>query len=135
MGAWGHGSFDNDDAMDWVAELEGAESTQPISDALNAVRDVGDDYLEVTEAAMGLAAAEVVAALFGKPTAKLPDEVTTWVAGQKPPKPGLVKKAQWVVQRVLKDSELKELWVESDDADKWKQETEGLLQRLNSVPA
>jgi hypothetical protein len=135
MGAWGHGSFDNDDAMDWVAGLEGAKGTLPISDALNAVRDVGDDYLEVTEAAMGLAAAEVVAALFGKPAAKLPDQVTAWVAGQKPPKPGLVKSAKWVVQRVLKDSELKEQWVESDDADKWKQETEDLLQRLNTVPA
>src|SRR5687768_5419114 len=108
MGAWGHGSFDNDDAMDWVVELEGAEGTEPIAEAFEAVLDVGDDYLEATEASMGLAAAEVVAALLGKPAAKLPEEVTAWVTGKKPPKAALVKQAQRIVKRVLKDSELKE---------------------------
>src|SRR5262245_57980703 len=111
MGAWAHGSFDNDDALDGVGELEGAEDTEPITQAFDAVLEA-DDYREAPEASMGIAAAEVVAALLGKLAAKLPDEVTSWLVGKKPPKPALVKKAQRVVERILKDSELKELWAE-----------------------
>jgi hypothetical protein len=129
MGAWSHGSFDNDDALDWVGELQDADGIEPISDAFEAVLGV-DDYLEAPEASMGLAAAEVVAALLGKPAAKLPNEVVAWVVGKKPPKPTLVKKAQRVVKRILKDSELKELWAESEDSDKWQQEVQSLLNRL-----
>jgi hypothetical protein len=129
MGAWSHESFENDDARDWVGELEGAEDTEPIVEAFEAVLEA-DDYLEAPEASMGLAAAEVVAALLGRPAAKLPDEVTSWVEGKGPPKPALVKKAQRVVKRILKDSELKDLWAESEDSAKWQQEVEGLLRRL-----
>jgi hypothetical protein len=129
VGAWGYGSFDNDDAMDWVGELEGADGTQLITDALDVVLQA-EDYLESPDAAIGLAAAEVVAALLGRPTANLPPEVASWVAGKKPPRAALVRKAQRAVQRVLENSELKELWAESEDADRWAQEVNGLLQRL-----
>ena len=129
MGAWSHGSFDNDDALDWVGELEEAEGTEPIAEAFDAVLGA-DDYLEAPEASMGIAAAEVVAALLGKPAAKLPDEVASWVVGKEPPKPALVKKAQRVIERILKDSELKDLWADSEDSAKWQQEVEGLLRRL-----
>jgi hypothetical protein len=129
MGAWAHGSFDNDDALDWVGELEAAEDTEPISEAFEAVLEA-DDYLEAPEASMGVAAAEVVAALLEKPAARLPEEVTAWVQGRRRPPAGLVKKAQRVVKHILKDSELKELWAESPDGPLWQQEVEGLLQRL-----
>jgi len=130
MGAWSQGSFDNDDARDWIwGELEDAEGTEPIAKAFAAVLEA-DDYLEAPEASIGLAAAEVVAALLGKPAAKLPDEVASWVAGKRPPESGLVKTAQQVVQRILKVSELKDLWAESSDSAKWQQEVEGLLGRL-----
>ncbi|HXG08753.1 MAG TPA: DUF4259 domain-containing protein [Gemmataceae bacterium] len=132
MGAWGHGSFENDDALDWVGELEGAEDTEPISEAFDAVLEA-EDYLEAPEASRGIAAAEVVAALIGQPAAKLPGEVTSWLVGKKPPKPALVQKAQRVVKRILKNSELKELWAESEDSAKWQQEVEGLLHRLRGA--
>lgn len=129
MGAWSHGSFDNDDALDWVGELQDKNGMEPIVDAFEAVLGA-DDYLEAPEASMGLAAAEVVAALLGKPAEKLPDDVVAWVAGKKPPKPTLVKKAQHAVKRILTDSELKELWAESGDSDKWQEEVQNLLRRL-----
>ncbi len=132
MVAWAHGSFDNEDALDWVSELECAEDTEPISEAFDTVLEA-DDYLEVSEASMGIAAAEVVAALIGKPAVKLPDEVSSWLVGKKAPKPVLVKKARLVVKRILKDSELKELWAESEDLAKWQREVEGLLHRLSGA--
>jgi hypothetical protein len=134
MGAWAHGSFDNDDAMDWVGELEELDDTEPIDWAFEEVLEA-DDYLEAPEASIGLAAAEVVAAMIGKPASELPGEVASWVAGKEPPETALVKKAQQVVRRVLEGSELKELWDESEDSAKWQQEVEGLLHRLSEVPA
>lgn len=134
MGAWSHRSFDNDDALDWAGELVGTEGTELIAEALEAVLEV-DDYLEAPDASMGLAAAEVVAALLGKPAAELPEEVTSWVLNKKPPTAVLVKKAQRAVRRILKDSELKDLWAESEDSAKWQQEVEGLLQRLSEAAA
>jgi hypothetical protein len=49
MGAWGHGSFANDSAMDWLGELrEGDPSLVHV--ALTAVAEAADDaYLEVDE--------------------------------------------------------------------------------------
>lgn len=77
MGAWAHESFENDDAMDWVGDLLKSDGTGSIAVALDQVLAVGDDYLEAPDASMGLAAAQVVAALMGKPAAKLPEEVTS----------------------------------------------------------
>ncbi len=134
MGAWAHGSFENDDALDWVGDLEGAEDAEPIAEAFGAVLEAEDD-IEAPEASAALAAAEVVAALLGCPMAELPDEVTAWVAGRRPPKPGLVKKAERVVRRILKGSELKELWAESENSAKWQAAVEDLLVRLAPKPA
>jgi hypothetical protein len=134
MGAWGHGSFDNDDALDWVGELSQAEDTKHIAETFETVLE-SDDYLEAPDASTGLAAAKVVAALLGHPAPGLPEEVTTWLAGKKPPSTGLVKKARLVVERILNDSELKDLWAESEDSSGWQREVEELLKRLNKAPA
>lgn len=135
MGAWAHGSFGNDDALDWVGELEGAEGVEPIAEAFEAVLAAGDDYLKAPEASAALAAAEVVAALLGRPAAELPDEVAAWVVGKKSPAAGLVKKAERAVRRILEASELKDLWADSGDSAKWQADVEGLLRRVAPKPA
>jgi hypothetical protein len=131
MGTWAHRSFDNDDAMDFADELCGAEIVEPIVIALRAVIRVGDDYLEAPKAVKGLAAAEVMAALLGKPAAKLPEEVIQWVKNRKAPDEELARKARQVVTRILRDSELKDLWGESADLGLlWQEDAENLLRRL-----
>ena len=78
MGAFGPGSFENDDALDFAAELE-ASGADALTEVLE--RAVGADG--VRDAGLGaaaLAAAEVVAALAGRPSRELPDEVKLWVA-------------------------------------------------------
>ncbi len=133
MGTRGYRSFENDDALDWVGELVEAEDTGPISEALDAVLEA--DYVEAPEASIGLAAAEVVAAMMGNPAEDLPDEVQSWIVGKEPPEPALVEKAQTAVERILEDSELKELWEDPEDEEsaKWREEVEGLLRRLGSA--
>lgn len=129
MGAWGAGSFDNDDALDWCAELE-AEGLPAAGGALRAAKELADDYLEAPESSMALAAAEVVAALRGRPAADLPEHVAAWVAAH-PDDPGddLVRLAREAVDAVAAGSELAELWGEVDDAE-WRAAVADLRSRL-----
>ena len=72
MGAWGVGHFDNDDAGDWVWELEDTGTASPVTAAFAAV-EAEANYLEAPDACIALAAAEVVAAWAGNPAAETPD--------------------------------------------------------------
>ncbi len=74
MGAWGVGSFDNDDAVDWL-EGFGADGAATLQQALEAVADLDpQDYLEAPEAVHALAAAEIVAAARYGDMSRLPSE-------------------------------------------------------------
>ena len=131
MGAWGHNTFDNDDASDWVYELEESSDLTAITDALNAVTDDAEDYIEAPECSNALAAAEVVAALNGNPSPDLPDTVREWIAGKLAPESSLNAKAHRAVDVVLTDSELKELWEENaEDYPKWVACLNGIKARI-----
>ena len=93
MGAWSHGSFANDDALDWVAALS-TSGSDAIVQALATIPEHDDEYLEAPAACAAVAAAEVVAAQAGLPAAKLPAKVSAWVAGQPRPSPELIALAQ-----------------------------------------
>jgi hypothetical protein len=68
MGAWDAGSFDNDDAADWLADFCDGPDGERITGALSTVAEMdAGEYLEAPECSVGLAAAEVVAALKGVP--------------------------------------------------------------------
>lgn len=131
MGAWGIGNFDNDDASDWVWELEDAASLAPVQAAFAAVI-AADQYLESPDASIGLAAAEVVAASCGNPPADLPESVSQVVAKLEAPAGNeLVARARTVVEKIGANSELRELWEETDEFEKWQDNLAGLLRRLN----
>ena len=89
--------------------------------------------MEIPQASMAIAAAEVVAALLARPGEKYPEEVSDWIAGQKRPGAALVKKAQRAVKRILKgNSELVAVWKESKLEADWRARVEDLLARLSS---
>ena len=130
MGAWGVGHFENDDAGDWVWELEDARSLEPVVEAIAAV-EAATDYLEAPDATIALAAAETIAAALGKPAPDLPDSVAAVVAVlPHPPDPDLVSRARAAVERIAADSELRELWEETEDFAAWQSKVADLIQRL-----
>jgi hypothetical protein len=136
MGAWGHKSFENDDALDWVADLEKSTETNVIIEALNTVTDDAKDYLEAPECSIAIAAAEVVAALVGHGAASLPERVNEWLRGKPKPDPSLIAKARRAIVAVLADSELKELWEENiEDFQRWTAVLDDLNSRLSSLVA
>ncbi len=121
MGAWGPGSFENDDALDWVYELEKARNFQILADAFQTVLDLKDDYLEAPESCIAICAAEVTAGLLGNPADELPEEVVEWMDGRPGPSEALVKLANNALNVILKNSELKDLWEETDYYDEWRE--------------
>jgi len=129
MGASGIGNFENDDASDWIYELEESSGFELLKATLQEVLDTAEE-LESPICCQALAAAEVVAALGGLP-GELPEEVVEWIKKADRPKDDQLKKlATQAVQRIALSSELKELWEESGDVESWMEQVQELLKRL-----
>ncbi|HXE58831.1 MAG TPA: DUF4259 domain-containing protein [Gemmatimonadales bacterium] len=130
MGTWGPGTFENDEASDWVYELEEAEDTTLLREALEVVAEP-EGYIEAQDAAIALAAAEVVAALAGHPAPDLPEEVEAWVAShRRAPVRELVSLSIRAVDQILADSELNDQWAETADHVLWVDRVQELRSRL-----
>lgn len=129
MGTWGHGSFHNDDAADWLYELD--EGGLDVVDAALQAATLGG-FLTAPEGCTALAAAEVVAAMRGRPAADLPEALHAWLRQRRaPPSAGLVARAQKAVAAVLADSELADLWRESGRFEAWDAVVRDLAARLH----
>lgn len=129
MGAWKAGSFDNDDALDWVNDFADEPSREFIEITLKAVIE-SDEYLESPESSMAIAAAEVVAALQDAPHPTLPDELQEVLSSDEiTVDRNLVDLALNAIERVKTNSELKELW-EEGDASEWLSAIASLEKRL-----
>ena len=134
MGAWGHDTFDNDTACDWAYELEGCDDLSVIRETLNRVIECGDEYLDSDEASQALAACDAIARLRGNFGVRNPytETVDTWVAAHADLKTdGLLPLAHKVIDRIVgEDSELLELWKDSDSLSEWQASIEDLRSRL-----
>lgn len=121
MGAWGSGNFENDDASDWLGDFCDDPDKQLLSDALSTVAEMdADKYLEAPDCSVALAASEVVAALKGVTNPNMPDEVKECVSKLKTKAdPSMISLALRAVERIKTNSELKELWDESENPDEW----------------
>jgi hypothetical protein len=66
MSIWGAQAPENDDASDWLSEFEDKPDIVQINEAFDGVLGAGPNaYLEITEGAVAVAAATVVARLCG----------------------------------------------------------------------
>ena len=131
MGAWGTNNFENDDALDWIGDFCDEPNQDALSNAFASVSEIGDDYLEAPESSMALAAAEIVAALKNSPSSDLPEDAKTCIdtldfkASDE-----LISEALKAIKRVKSDSELKELWEETEDFPEWNGIVDNLIMRL-----
>jgi hypothetical protein len=94
-----------------------------------------DGYLDAVVGVTAIAAGETVAALLGRPAAKLPEKVTSWVAiNLSPDARRLAPLAIAAIDDVLgDDSELRELWEENEDeSPAWIQAVTELRNRVSS---
>ena len=135
MGTWSHESFGNDTANDWAYELEDATDFVVIEAALQVALDEGDEYLDADLAMEAIAAVEVIAKRLGEGTQSdvYTEKVDQWLETiSEQPSDDLLSLAKRVLERIVADdSELKELWLESDEYELWLGNIQQLKDALN----
>ncbi|GAA1388275.1 hypothetical protein GCM10009639_14560 [Kitasatospora putterlickiae] len=137
MGTWDIGHFDNDTAADFSGTLDEAaleEREGLVRRVLSVAADTGaEDYLDCDEAVEAVAAAALVAAQCpgGEPvtTSYGPDEpLPTFAADLRP-------LAVEALDRVVADeSELAELWDETEESEAWRRGIKDLRAVLAPEP-
>ncbi len=128
MPGWGTGSFENDEAQNWLKQMK-ALSLNDLQQIFSGVDPVA--YLEAPAASIVIAAAEVVAALKGAPPPRLPNEIVEWISQAHPASSELREVACQTVHHVRIHSELKDLWLEADGLNEWSASLRDLEQRLS----
>lgn len=130
MGTWDLTSFGNDTANDWAYDLEETSDLSLLERTLQAVFDEGDS-LEMSIAEEGIAAAEVLARLQGRPGQQdaYTEKVDAWVkANPLKPSPQLLELALRALKRI--QTEPSELLDELADDAEWIANLEDLKRRL-----
>jgi hypothetical protein len=130
MGTWGYLPFENDDALDWLDELEagGAKVVRA------ALAKVDDGYVEAPEGSIAIAAADVIAACQGNASGGLPENVADWVTahGAELTAEDAELALEAVGRVVGEESELAELWDDADEPE-WRESLEDLSERLRAA--
>jgi hypothetical protein len=118
MGAWSSGPFDNDDAADFLMELENAPSWDTVRAIFDAVL-AHDDYVELPDGARAYAAAALVTVATGKSDISAQDIYMTLDAMGPPPE-GIVAVAKRALRQITRgDSEIRELYLDSGSYTEW----------------
>lgn len=129
MGAWGAGGFENDDALDWAADISSPVDIETFFSGLPLNDESPPPEADV--ACQIVAAAEAVAALMGRPGPDFPDDLAKRLDDAEA-SPELIEQAKHVLSAMLGGSELQELWADSDDGgEEWNVAITGLIDRLN----
>ncbi len=133
MGAWGIGTFENDDAVEWLDELQASADHAVLQSAFEGTEN-GDEYLEAPQGIHILCAGEIIAALQGQSASDLPEEARDWVQEHKSlDVSSLIPIAIRKIDQVLDTgSELRELWQENEaDFPAWSESVSSLQARLS----
>ncbi|WP_432013564.1 DUF4259 domain-containing protein [Streptomyces cucumeris] len=135
MGTWGTGPFDSDLAADFVDELERL-TRQQVIDVL------GRAFQRVTESGEGVDGGDGTEAIAAGAlvASTLPDSPVVIDPDDSPREPlpklpaSLHVSARLALDRVLQDgSEMATGWVNSADAEQWRQEVQQILHTLETL--
>ena len=132
MAAWGTKTFEEDTANDWILELTSSEEPRDfLIDSLST--DPG--YIEADQGSCILAASETLIALLDEPRTGIPGELVDWVGDNEcEDVSDLPEVALAAINKVIGDeSELFEIWSESEDFDEWQENVEQMREVLQSL--
>ena len=130
MGTWDYYNFDNDAAADFAEEFLENPNEAVLYEALATAAEE-EGHLEAGAASEALAAAEIVAAILGRPAADIPPGLLPAVAHlDAGDSEDLRELAEAAVTVVLGKSELQEEWAGRSDYANWQSLQQDLLARL-----
>jgi methyl-accepting chemotaxis protein len=137
MGAWGLLNFENDTALDFVSEIEensnGIGRIRSAIDIINTTTE--DSYLDSDLCIEALAAIEYIAAAKDQMAEDFPENAEEWLQPNKASLLGLrniIAQSKQAIDRIKHNSELKELWEETEDFEKWNKVLDDLNTRISS---
>ncbi|MEO5932191.1 MAG: DUF4259 domain-containing protein [Duganella sp.] len=136
MGTWAVDAFGNDYAQDWAEDLAQTSNLEAVENTLDVALEDPGRMLEAPFAAEALVAIEVLARLQGKGGERSDDSaaVDDWVDARKAKaraRADLADKARRAIERILSEqSELRELWAESEHYADWRASVEALRGRI-----
>ncbi|MGA2356541.1 MAG: DUF4259 domain-containing protein [Terriglobales bacterium] len=128
MPGWGTGSFENEDAQNFLAQLNSLEI-----DALSPIlaRAADHDYLDAPASTVVIVVAEIVAAAKGNPPQTVPNQIVEWIAKiEGSPSSQISELARSAVEKIRTNSELKDLWLEAEGLNEWSAALRDLENRL-----
>jgi hypothetical protein len=135
MPGWGSGSFENEDAQNFLGRLNllGIDDLREI-----LTRAADQEYVSAPESGAVVAAAEVVAALVARAkdetaSSATPVHIFEWIrknADVVPP--DLSDLARAAVKNVRLNSELKDMWLQADGLNEWSAALRDLEARLST---
>lgn len=135
MSNWGINNFENESATSFMADLD-TNGYGLLEVALNRILEEDSDP-SIIECEEALVAAEIIAAVAGKPLLELPEEAELWISECLPKGSSesedvvaLCEKAADVIDLIVTDSELKALWEEHEGFDDWFEMQVALQNRL-----
>lgn len=135
MGAWGHLNFENDTALDLVYEIEekGADRIKNAIEAINSREE--DSFLDSDLCSEALAAIEYIAAAKDKASEDFPEDAEDWLTPANKENllaiRNLIPKSKDAIDRIQNNSELKDLWEETEDFNNWTKVLEDLATRIS----
>ena len=128
MPGWGAGSFENDEAQNFLSVLH-SKQPEDLKQILSGADQV--EYLEAPESSVVIAAAEVVAIAKGSPPQTVPPQIAEWIGKiEGAPSAEMNELARRAVNKVRLTSELKDLWHEAEGLNEWSAALSDLEQRL-----
>jgi len=135
MGIWSVEGFGNDEALDWLQALDPGDGAAPVLRSLRYAAESDTPHLDARRAQVALAAAELIAALHGRPHASLPEAARRWLLAQRPSEPDgpdveALVLATRALDFVVTSSELAEIWSQRADQHDWQAALDDLRMRL-----
>jgi hypothetical protein len=128
MGTWAAGSFESDQALDWLDELYKNPQEEFLRSTLEQVTRKPKDERSTRDEVNAVAAADIVACWLGHaPPEPRRAELVKWSRQNFKLAPEMVALAKDVVLSIKTDSQLKELW---GPVPKWLRAMDNLEERL-----
>ncbi len=130
--SWGISNFENDTSLEWAEELVQSNKVANIAKEIdNFLKNFKPTDTDMMTCCNFLAAAETVAAIKEDPADDIPETLEDWITANKiKPDEELIKKAIDGVNKIIRGSEIKEMYIGSQLYDDWMEVQKDLVQRL-----
>lgn len=129
---WGVNTFDNNDAIEWLKDIEKNNDFKKVNTLIKSLNDLADlDDVVLKECTEALAAIELVASAKTDNFKTFPADKLEWLSNAEYSfSEAEIKAALKLAQSIKKDSEIRELFLDSPMLKTWNEYMDDLIKKL-----